>query len=168
MGNGRAGQRRLSVLRSAVGALALCTMGTLAAADIVCAPDTVELRGDWGKARFTVEIADDAEEQRVGLMNRPSMPVGSGMLFVYDTPRSLSFWMRNTLIPLDMLFIDAAGVVQHIHHKAIPLDETSIFGGDNLTSVLEINGGLARRMGIKVGSEVRHPSFAGETAVWPC
>jgi uncharacterized membrane protein (UPF0127 family) len=128
----------------------------------------VELRGDWGNARFTVEIADDDEEQRVGLMNRPSMPVGAGMLFVYDTPRSLSFWMRNTLIPLDMLFIDAAGVVQHIHHKAIPLDETSIFGGDNLTSVLEINGGLAKRMGINVGSQVRHPSYAPQSAVWPC
>ena len=166
MGNGRARQRRLSVMRSAVGALMLSAGA--AAAQNACDPDTVELRGEWGKARFTVEIADDAEEQRVGLMNRPSMPIGSGMLFVYDTPQSLSFWMRNTLIPLDMLFIDAAGVVQHIHHEAIPLDETSIFGGDNLTSVLEINGGLAKRMGIKVGSEVRHPSYAGETAAWRC
>lgn len=166
MGNGRARQRRVGQLRGAFVALAL-SAGAAAAGD-VCAPDTIELRGDWGKARFTVEIADDAEEQRVGLMNRPSMPIGSGMLFVYDTPRALSFWMRNTLIPLDMLFIDGAGVVQHIHHEAIPLDETSIFGGDNLTSVLEINGGLARRMGIKVGSQVRHPSYGSETAAWPC
>ncbi len=148
-------------------ALALALLSG-AGARAACAPDTVELRGDWGKARFTVEIADDLPEQQQGLMNRPSMPIGSGMLFVYDKPTSLSFWMRNTLIPLDMLFIDATGVVKHIHHEAIPLDETAIFGGDNLTSVLEINGGLAKRMGIKLGSEVRHPSYAPQTAAWPC
>ena len=151
--------------------ITLCALlfgATSLQAQDVCAPDTVDLRGDWGTARFSVEIADDFEEQRVGLMNRPSMPISAGMLFVYDAPRSLSFWMRNTLIPLDMLFIDAQGVVQHIHHRAVPLDETSIFGGDNLTSVLEINGGLANRLGIQVGSEVRHPSYASEIAAWPC
>ena len=111
------------------------------AAWAACAPGAVDLRGDWGHARFNVEIADDNEERARGLMNRPKMAQSAGMLFVYDSPRSMSFWMRNTLIPLDMIFIDAQGVVQNIHHRAVPLDETPIHGGDNLLAALEINGG---------------------------
>jgi uncharacterized membrane protein (UPF0127 family) len=151
------------------GVSALClgvVLGTSGHA--ACREDQVELRGDWGQARFTVEIADDAGEQAQGLMHRKSMPTSAGMLFVYDRPSSLSFWMRNTLIPLDMLFIDPAGVVQHIHHNATPLDETAIFGGDGLLSVLEINGGLAERMGISVGSQLRHPAFENYQPAWPC
>jgi len=90
------------------------------------------------------------------------------MLFIYNRPTSLSFWMRNTLIELDMLFVDATGVIRNIHERAIPLDETPIFGGDGLTHVLEINGGLARTLGIKVGDQLRHPSFEQSTAAWPC
>ncbi|QJF50938.1 DUF192 domain-containing protein [Roseobacter ponti] len=133
-----------------------------------CREDAVMLRGDWGEARFAVEIADDDSERAQGLMHRPSMPLSAGMLFIYERPQRLSFWMRNTLIPLDLLFIDPQGQVQHIHHLAVPLDETPIPGGDGLTHVLEINGGLARRMGITEGSFVRHPSFDQGNAVWPC
>ncbi|WP_295314131.1 DUF192 domain-containing protein [Roseobacter sp.] len=133
-----------------------------------CREDAVMLRGDWGEARFTVEIADNDSERAQGLMHRPSMPLSAGMLFIYERPQQLSFWMRNTLIPLDMLFIDPEGRVQHIHHRAVPLDETPIPGGDGLTHVLEINGGLAKRMGISEGSSVRHPSFDQGDAVWPC
>ena len=132
-----------------------------------CAEDEVVLKGDWGSARFSVEIADDPEEQRRGLMFRESMPRSAGKLFVYDRPQRVAFWMRNTLIPLDMIFIDARGVVQRIHHEAIPGDETSIPGGGPMLAVLEINGGLARAMGISEGSVVRHPAF-GEAAEWPC
>ncbi|MBM1814435.1 DUF192 domain-containing protein [Sulfitobacter pseudonitzschiae] len=133
-----------------------------------CSQGAVDLRGDWGQARFNVEIADDNEERAQGLMNRPKMPQSAGMLFVYESPRPMNFWMRNTLIPLDMIFIDAQGVVQNIHHRAIPLDETPIFGGDNLLAALEINGGLAERMGITEGTQVRHPAFDGDDAAWPC
>jgi len=101
-------------------------------------------------------------------MHRESMPLSAGMYFVNERPRRTSFWMRNTLIPLDMLFIDATGVVQHIHANAIPLDETPIPGGDGVLTVLEINGGLAARLGITVGSEVRHPAHADWAPVWPC
>ena len=130
------------------------------AASAACQDDTVFLRGDWGAARFNVEIADDAREQAEGLMHRPQMATSAGMLFIYAKPQRTSFWMRNTLIPLDMLFLDQDGMVQHIHHNAIPLDETPIPGGNGVVAVLEINGGLARRMGITVASEMRHPSFA--------
>ncbi|MEL7090669.1 MAG: DUF192 domain-containing protein [Pseudomonadota bacterium] len=137
-------------------------------ASAACAPDVVWLRGDFGQARFSVEIADDSAERAQGLMNRPSMPASAGMLFVYERPGRLSFWMRNTLIELDMLFVDPEGVVQHVHHRAQPLDETPIFGGDGLTHVLEINGGLAGQMGIAPGTQLRHPSFDQSQAAWPC
>lgn len=126
------------------------------------------LRGDWGQARFNIEVADDPQERAQGLMHRESMPMGAGMLFIYDTPQSVSFWMRNTLIPLDLLFIDAAGVVQQIHSNAVPLDETPIPGGDDRLAVLEINGGLAARLGIDEGTEVRHPAFSDREPAWPC
>jgi len=143
-------------------------LGLAQGAAAACTDTSVDLRGDWGQARFSVEIADDVGERAQGLMFRKSMPASAGMLFVYDTPQTLSFWMRNTLIPLDLLFIDSRGLVQHIHSNAVPLDETPINGGDNLLAVLEINGGLAARMGITEGTAVRHPAFAANTPAWPC
>ena len=165
MGNPRTAQR--GVLRRMAGATSIISMAATAAW-AECSDSTVWIKGPFGQARFSVEIADDANERATGLMNRPSMAMSTGMLFVYDRPSSLSFWMRNTLIELDMLFIDATGVVRHIHHRAIPLDETPIFGGDGLTHVLEINGGLANTMGLRVGDQLRHPSFAQADAIWPC
>lgn len=149
--------------------VALCTaLPAWAAAEEGCVENIVLLRGDWGRAQFNVEIADDPDEQARGLMHRESMPTSAGMYFINERPRRASFWMRNTLIPLDMLFIDASGVVQHIHHEAIPLDETPIPGGDGVLTVLEINGGLARRLGITIGSQVRHPAHADWDPAWPC
>ena len=133
-----------------------------------CRDDTVWIRGDFGKARFGIEIADDPQERATGLMHRPEMGMSAGMLFVYPYPQSISFWMQNTLIELDMLFVDPAGVVQHIHHRATPLDETSIPGGDGLTHVLEINGGMSEMLGIAVGDQLQHPSFEQTGASWPC
>ncbi|QMU57368.1 MAG: DUF192 domain-containing protein [Boseongicola sp.] len=132
-----------------------------------CQPDRVDLRGDFGRARFTVELADEPSERSQGLMHRESMATGAGMLFAYEHPQSVAFWMRNTLIPLDMIFADSVGVVMRVHENAIPLDETAIEGGQNIQFVLEINGGLADRMGISVGSQLRHPVI-GANAAWPC
>jgi hypothetical protein len=136
-------------------------------APTACREDRVALRGDWGKAEFRVEVADDARERAQGLMFRERMAPDAGMLFVYDMPQPVSFWMRNTLIPLDMIFADGAGVVQTVHANARPLDETPIFGGAEIAYVLEINGGMAERIGIVPGSELRHPAL-GATAAWPC
>ena len=133
-----------------------------------CEPGRVDLRGDFGTAAFSVEIADDAEERAQGLMDRPSMPMGQGMLFVYERPQRVSFWMRNTLIPLDMVFLDETGEVTRVHENAVPHDETPIPGGDGVLAVLEINGGLAGRIGIEEGAEMRHPAFDQATAAWPC
>ena len=140
----------------------------LHAAYAACAPDRVDLRGPFGQARFTVELADTNETRMIGLMNRPSMPRSSGMLFIYEGPTRASFWMENTLIPLDMLFIDQAGVVGHVHHEARPLDRTPIPGGNDVLYVLEINGGMARRLGIAPGTELRHPRIDSALAAWPC
>lgn len=133
-----------------------------------CRDDTVDLRGPWGQVRFTVELALTPEEQARGLMFRENLPRGAGMLFLYDRPSSVSFWMRNTLISLDMIFVDATGTVTRVHHEAVPLDETPIPGGDGVLAVLEINGGLARRFGVAAGSELRHPRLPQDRAAWPC
>lgn len=90
------------------------------------------------------------------------------MLFAYERPQRAVFWMKNTLIPLDMIFLDQSGVVTHVHENAIPHDETGIDGGEGVQYVLEINGGLARQLGIAVGSELRHPVLDPTVAVWPC
>ena len=132
-----------------------------------CSPDTVTIRDDAGTVQFTVDVADSNEERARGLMFVDEMATMQGMLFVYERPQFASFWMRNTLIPLDMLFVDENGVVQNIHAMAQPLDETPIFGGDNIKFVLEINGGLAAILGLEVGDQLQHPSF-GDDAIWPC
>lgn len=133
-----------------------------------CAPDRVDLRGAFGTARFTVELADEPQERSQGLMFRESMPTGAGMLFLYERPQRATFWMRNTLIPLDMIFMDPTGTVTHVHANAVPLDETTIDGGIGVLAVLEINGGLAQAIGIAEGTELRHPSLDQAVAAWPC
>lgn len=137
-------------------------------ANAACQPDSLELRGPFGAARFNVELADTAAERAKGLMLRPEMAKSAGMLFVYDRPQHVAFWMKNTLIPLDMLFIDAQGRVVRLHANARVKDETPIDGGDDIAYVLEINGGLAARMGISEGAEVRHAAMDQASAVWPC
>ncbi|NBD31335.1 MAG: DUF192 domain-containing protein [Alphaproteobacteria bacterium] len=132
-----------------------------------CSEGAVSIRGDWGTARFTVKVADTPSEQSRGLMFVEDLPTMSGMLFVYPRPQPTSFWMRNTLIPLDMLFFDETGTLTRLHAMAQPLDETPIPGGDAVQFVLEINGGLANRLGIAPGNVMRHPSV-GAAAAWPC
>jgi len=133
-----------------------------------CSPDQVTLKGDWGQVQFSAEIADTPRERSRGLMHRKTLPRGDGMLFVYDQPQRASFWMKNTLIPLDMIFTNRGGRVTHVHHNAIPRDLTQIEGGKQVFAVLEINAGLARQYGIDVGSLMRHPVFSDGPAIWPC
>jgi uncharacterized protein len=155
------------MIRSGCLAVALIAVGAGVGAT-ECREDRVQLRGSFGQAAFTVEIADDDAERAQGLMHRPSMGRFNGMLFVFDGPQRAVFWMENTLIPLDMLFIDEQGVVQHIHHNAVPLDRTGIDGGFGIQYVLEINGGMAERLRLSPGLELRHPAIAQDAAAWPC
>ena len=153
------------MLRFLIAILFVVSVGPAMAA---CRKDSVQLRGKWGETHFNIEIADTAETRSRGLMFRDSMRRGDGMLFVYEEPRRASFWMKNTLIPLDMLFVDRSGTVTRIHHQAIPGNLASIDGGDQVFAVLEINGGLLKNYGISVGSQMQHSVFEGGPAVWPC
>ncbi|MDU9003751.1 DUF192 domain-containing protein [Sedimentitalea todarodis] len=147
--------------------LAALMCSTVAAAS-ACRDDHVQLRGSWGEAGFAVEVVDTPKARSQGLMFREALPRGSGMLFVYEAPRRASFWMKNTLIPLDMIFVDQSGTIKHVHHRAVPGDLTAIEGGAGIYAVLEINGGLAKRYGIEPGSQMQHPVFSDGPAIWPC
>jgi hypothetical protein len=109
--------------------------------------------------KFDVELAlNDAERSR-GLMYREKLGPYDGMLFDFHQEAPVSFWMKNTLIPLDMLFIAGDGTIRHIHSNATPLSTDSIPSQFPVRGVLEINGGSARLLGIKPGDKVRHPIF---------
>jgi hypothetical protein len=137
-------------------------------AGAACREDLAEFRWEGGQARFRVEVADSGEERARGLMFRDRMPAGAGMLFVYERPQRATFWMKNTLISLDMIFMDPSGRVTKVHANAVPGDETSIPGPEGTLYVLEINGGLAARLGISPGAEMRHALVAADGAAWPC
>ncbi len=149
---------------SVVVALMLLANGAVAK----CSDAVVDLRWDGGSARFNVEIADDDIERGRGLMFRESMGRYNGMLFVYDAPSTVSFWMKNTLIPLDMIFLDQHGVVQRVHENAVPGSLESIPGGDNILAVLEVNGGQSRKLGLVEGAQMRHPAFSDTMPAWAC
>ncbi|MBB5224019.1 hypothetical protein HNP73_003980 [Amaricoccus macauensis] len=145
-------------------AAAALAAGPVSAAD--CAPDQIDLRDSDTELRFHVEVMDTPEGREQGLMFRENLPKFSSMLFVYETPQPVAFWMKNTLIPLDILFFDAEGRLERIKSNAQPHDETPVFGGDDIQYVLEINGGLAAELGIEPGAEIRNPALTG--AVWSC
>ena len=148
---------------------AICFAALGTSGHAACRDDLIELRTPSGSsARFTVELAQDDQSRAIGLMNRPSMPTSRGMLFIYPRPVRAVFWMKNTLIPLDMIFADATGRVTKVHPQAIPLDLTPIDGGSDVVFVLEINGGLAARLGLTEGTVLRHPAIAPDSAAWPC
>ena len=138
------------------------------AAQAACNDGHVDLRGPWGQARFAVEIADTDALRAQGLMHRERLARSAGMLFIYEAPTEPSFWMRNTLIPLDMIFVDPTGQITRVHANAVPHDTTPSPGGPNVLMVLEINGGMAGLLGIAEGSELRHPRLDQRQAVWPC
>jgi uncharacterized membrane protein (UPF0127 family) len=122
--------------------------------------DTLAILTRSGPVAFTVELAITPDEHARGLMFRKSLPERHGMLFDFGAEQEVAFWMRNTLIPLDMLFIAADGVIRHLHENATPLSEEPIPSRYPVRAVLEIAGGSARRLGIAIGDRVVHPIFA--------
>jgi uncharacterized membrane protein (UPF0127 family) len=109
---------------------------------------------------FTVELARTAEEMQRGLMFRTSLAADHGMLFLYADDQPVSFWMKNTFIPLDLLFIDRQGTILRIAQRAVPQSTALIPSGEPVRAVLEVNGGTAGRLGIAVGDRVLHPAFS--------
>ena len=112
-----------------------------------------------GPHRFTVEVAETPEQMEQGLMFRRTMAPDAGMLFDYKAPTVATMWMRNTLIPLDMLFVDAQGRIVNIHQRAVPQSLDVIAAGAPVRAVIELNGGTAARLGIAPGDQVQHPIF---------
>ena len=108
------------------------------------------IRSANGEHRFTVEIAVTPEEQERGLMFRRSLRPDEGMIFPYAPPQEVGFWMRNTLIPLDIIYIRPDSTIARIVN-AKPLDETSLPSGEPVSLVLEIAGGRAAELGIREG-----------------
>jgi uncharacterized protein len=106
---------------------------------------------------FQTEVMKTPEQRSKGLMFRQFMPEDRGMLFDFDREEPVAMWMRNTYIPLDMVFIRANGVIHRIHERAQPLDETTIPAGAPVRYVLELNGGIAAKLGLKAGDRVKHP-----------
>jgi len=115
---------------------------------------------DAGEHLFRAEVADTTAERSRGLMFREELAPDAAMLFLFEPPRRVSFWMKNTYISLDMLFIDARGRIVHIAERTEP-ETLDPHGPDQpVRAVLEINGGLADRLGIRPGDEVRAPPLA--------
>lgn len=114
---------------------------------------------DGQRFNFTVELALSPAEQEKGLMFRTSMPENHGMLFVFGAESQRSFWMKDTLIPLDIIFVEKDGRIQHIHGNARPLDRAFITSGMPSLAVLELNGGTAYKHGIKEGDYIYHTAF---------
>jgi uncharacterized membrane protein (UPF0127 family) len=104
--------------------------------------------------RFTVEVARTEAEQAQGLMNRQTLAPDRGMVFPYDPPRQASFWMKNTLIPLDIIFIRADGTIARIEANTVPLSLDPIASGEPISTVLELAGGRAAELGITPGAKV--------------
>ena len=109
--------------------------------------------------KFDVEIATTDAEHARGLMYRKQLGAYEGMLFDFFKEMPVSFWMKNTLIPLDMVFIAADGTIKHVHANAVPMSTDTIPSRYPVRAVLEINGGSAALLGIKPGDKVKHPIF---------
>jgi uncharacterized protein len=112
-----------------------------------------------GDQHFAIELALTPAQQEQGLMFRRELAPDAGMLFIFPQTQPTAFWMKNTLIPLDMLFIAADGRVADIHERAVPLSEANIPAKMPVKAVLEVNGGTVARLGIKRGDLVHYAAF---------
>jgi len=111
---------------------------------------------------FNVEVADTPRARTRGMMFRDSVAEDAGMLFLYDSPRVVSIWMKNTLVSLDILYVRADGMVAKIAHRAVPESLQSLSSEVPVLGVVEIAGGRAQALGLEPGDIVRHPAFESE------
>jgi uncharacterized membrane protein (UPF0127 family) len=122
---------------------------------------TLVLKTDSGPHSFTIELATTQAERALGLMYRRALPADAGMLFLYEKPQPLTMWMRNTFIPLDMVFIGADGKVHRIESRTEPFSTQIISSEGIVQGVLELNAGTAAGIGLKAGDEVVYPGLNG-------
>lgn len=143
----------MHILRPIIAAAAAVLLFTLGA---VADDSQLTIKTAAGEHHFAVEVVDTNEGRAQGLMFRTSLAPDAGMLFDFKESRQVSFWMQNTLIPLDMLFIRHDGTIANVHVNAKPLDPTSIPSDGPVEFVLEIPGGRSVELGIKAGDTVVH------------
>jgi len=122
-------------------------------------PDPLTITTDDGVHTFSVELALTGREQARGLMYRDYLGEQQGMLFVYRRLQNVTMWMKNTFIPLDMIFINDDGSIARIHERAVPHSEAVIPSGGRVRAVLEVRGGTADRLGLEPGDRVEHPAL---------
>lgn len=120
---------------------------------------TLEIASKTGVHAFSVEIADNDADRAKGLMYRKELPEGRGMLFDFHSDQEVSFWMQNTYIPLDMIFIRGDGRILRIAENTEPLSTRIIGSNGPVRGVLEVIGGTARKLGIAPGDRVAFPIF---------
>jgi uncharacterized membrane protein (UPF0127 family) len=145
---------------AAVFILALCAvLGASAAPARAAGQDTIDIVTKTGVHAFSVELATTPAEQERGLMYRKELPEGHGMLFDFQTAQQVSFWMRNTYIPLDMIFIAADGRIMHIAENAKPMSDDLIPSVRPIRAVLEVIAGTVRKFGIASGDRVTGSIF---------
>jgi uncharacterized protein len=137
--------------------LALCRVVPATAA----AEQTLEIVSRTGVHTFAVELAVTDEERQQGLMFRRELPEGRGMLFDFKQDQNVTMWMKNTYIPLDMIFIRADGRIHRIAESTEPESTKVIAAGAPVRAVLEVIGGTAKKLGIRAGDRVAHPLFRG-------
>jgi hypothetical protein len=121
---------------------------------------TLEVASKTGVHAFSVELAVTEAERAQGLMNRKSLPEGQGMLFDFHRDQEVGFWMKNTYIPLDMIFIRSDGRIMRIAENTEPLSERIVPSNGAVRAVLEVIGGTSRKLGIAPGDRVAHPIFS--------
>ena len=131
----------------------------LAASAARSAEATLEIDTASGPHKYNVEIADNEASREHGLMQRRQMEANHGMLFEFPERAPVTFWMKDTYLPLDMLFIDADGTVKRVVLRATPMSEDMIPSGAPVTGVLELNAGQADAIAVKVGDKVKFPFF---------
>lgn len=141
-------------------ALLLVVLSAAAAAEGALQPLDI-VTADGARHRFRVELADSPRARRRGLMYRETLAADAGMLFDFGRERPVAMWMVNTYIPLDMLFIDARGILVRIAEHTTPRSSERIASGEPVKAVLEVQAGTAARLGIAPGDRVVHPLFGG-------
>jgi uncharacterized membrane protein (UPF0127 family) len=150
-------RERMRVLTFALALLGLLAAGQIRAAD----QQPLEIVSKTGVHPFAVEVVSNEADRAKGLMYRKSLPEGQGMLFDFHSDQDVSFWMQNTYIPLDMIFIKGDGRIANIVENAEPLSTKLIPSRGPVRGVLEVIGGTTRKLGIAVGDKVAHPIFSG-------
>jgi uncharacterized protein len=154
-------RRRLHFILSIL-ALAAFAVLSAPASPRALALEPLEIVSKSGVHTFAVEMAVTPEEQAKGLMFRRELPEGQGMLFDFHQEQPATFWMKNTYVSLDMIFIRGDGRILRIAENTVPLSEALVPSGGPVRAVLEVVAGTARKLGIAPGDRVAHPIFGGQ------